>query len=134
MYSLHKLCNHTDLLLILDRPPIPDDILIMGWWSANPQTEDKEKLDSVPIDLNFYSRPVEVTTLLAPTRPNPPPPCCPPVTSPLFFTELPPAEPPPCARYYALELSPSLADPQAPLGAGGAHPVGGSEPSLTARI
>ena len=40
----------------------------------SPQTEAKETLDSVPIELLLYSSPVVVATLLVPTQPDPPPP------------------------------------------------------------
>ena len=94
-------------------------------------------LESVPIELHFYSRPVVVAPLLVPTRPDPPPPPHrPPVTSPLSSPEFPPLEtlrnPP--TQSCTLVLSPSLAAPPDTLGAGNAHPVSGSETSLTARL
>ena len=59
---------------LLDCPPCPDCILIVGWWLSSPQTEAKETLYFLPIELRFYSRPVLVSILLVPTRPDPPPP------------------------------------------------------------
>ena len=55
------------IILLLDRPLCPDGMLIVGWWSSSPRTEAKETLDSIPIELRFYSRPVVVATLLFPT-------------------------------------------------------------------
>ena len=62
------------LLYLLDRPPSPDGILLVGWWSSSPQTEAKETLDSVPIELHLYFRPVLIAALLLYTRPDAPPP------------------------------------------------------------
>ena len=61
------------LLILLDRLPCPDGMLIV-WWLSSTQTEAKETLDSVPIELRFYTRPVVVAVLLVPMRPDPPPP------------------------------------------------------------
>ena len=47
-------------------------MLIVGWWSSSPRILAKETIDSVPIELRFYSRFVVVTTLLVPTRPENP--------------------------------------------------------------
>ena len=55
------------LILLLDRPPCPDGMLVVGWWYTSPQTEAKETLESVPIELPLYFRPVLVPTLLSPT-------------------------------------------------------------------
>ena len=55
------------IILLLDRPLCPDGMLIVGWWSSSPRTEAKETIDSIPIELRFYSRPVVVATLLFPT-------------------------------------------------------------------
>ena len=62
------------LLIILDRPPCPDGMLIVGWWSSSPQKEAKETLESVPIELCFYSRPVVFYPLLVPALPSSPSP------------------------------------------------------------
>ena len=61
------------LVLLLDRPPCNDGIVIMGWWSSSTRTDAKETLEYVPIEFRFYSRPVSVATLLIPTRPDAPP-------------------------------------------------------------
>ena len=103
----------------------------MGWWSSSPQSEARDTR-LCPYDLFFYSRPIVVSTLMFPMRPDSPP-RHPPFTSPFYFPEFPPAktpEPPP-ARSRAILLSPSLAAPPAPIGSGGAHSVSGSELPLT---
>ena len=41
------------LLLILDRPPCPDGMLIVERWCSTPCTEAKETLDSVPYLVDF---------------------------------------------------------------------------------
>ena len=71
------------------------------------------------------SRQAVFSVSLVPTQPYAPPPCLPPVTSMFSSTEFP-------SR--ALVISPSISAPPAPLSAGGACPVGGSETSLTARL
>ena len=58
------------LIFLLCQPPCPDGMLIVGWSSSIPQIEAKETLDSVPIELCLYSRPVVVATLLVPARPD----------------------------------------------------------------
>ena len=58
------------ILLLLDRPPCHDGMLILGWWWTSTRTEAKETLDYVPIELRFYSRPIVVATLLVPMRPD----------------------------------------------------------------
>ena len=124
------------LILLLVRPPSPDDMLIFGWWSSSPQTEAKETLNSAPIELHLYSRPVVIAALILSTRPDaPPPPVA--LQSRLFSSpEFPPVETPKPSPAWscALMLSSSLVAPPAPLGAGGACPVGGSKPSLTAHL
>ena len=120
------------LLFLLYRPLCPDGMLIVGWWSSSPQTEAKETLDSVPIELRFYSRPVVVSTLLVAMRPEAPPVAlhsC--LRSPLLSSLHPKRPDPPPARSHTIVLSPSLADPPALIGAGGALSVGVSETSLT---
>ena len=114
-------------------------MLIVGRWLSIPLTEDKDTLDSVPIELFFYSRPVVVAILLVPTRPDAPSPpvaCRPPVTSPFSSSEFPQSKTPrpPPARSGALVLSPSLAASPAPVDAGGGRPVGGSESSMIALL
>ena len=55
------------LLLIIDRPPYPNVMLIGGCWQSSPRTDSKETLCSDPIELLLYSRPVVVAKLLSPT-------------------------------------------------------------------
>ena len=57
---------HLPILLLLDPPPCHDGMLIVGWWSSSPRTDAKEALDSVPIELHFYSSPVVLAKLLVP--------------------------------------------------------------------
>ena len=42
------------LLLLLDQPMCPNDMLILGYWSSSPWTEFKETLDYFPIQVIFY--------------------------------------------------------------------------------
>ena len=60
------------ILLLLDRPPCPGGMIIVGWWWSSTQTEAKETLGYVPIELRFFSRPVIIATLLSPIWPPPP--------------------------------------------------------------
>ena len=55
------------LYLLLDQHMCPDGMLIVGCCLSSPQTEAKETLDFVHIELRFYSRLVVVSTLLVPT-------------------------------------------------------------------
>ena len=132
--------DHVKLyILLLDRPPCPNVILRVRWCSYNPQTLAKDTLDSVPIELRFYSRLVVVSTLGVPTQPDPPPPLPPhrpPLTSLFCSLDFPPPETPqpPPARSHKIVLSPSLAAPSSLLIAGGARLVSGIEPSPTARF
>ena len=46
------------LLLLIDWYICINSMHIVGQWCTTPYTESKETLDSVPIELRFYSRPV----------------------------------------------------------------------------
>ena len=65
--------GHLLLILILDRSMCPDGVRIVGRWCSTPCTEAKETLDSVPIELRFYSRPVCSTCHINFTHVTPPP-------------------------------------------------------------
>ena len=66
------------LLLLLDRPPCPDGMRILGQWCSIPCTEAKETLDSVPyylIALRFisiFSHPSPGVFLSYPRHSSPP--------------------------------------------------------------
>ena len=122
----------TIFLILIDRIPCPDGMLILGWWLSSPQTEAKETLESVPIELHFYSTTVVFATLIDPPPPLP--------SSNVYVIlywvpsrrNAPTSLRPLPDRSCALVLPPSRAAPLDLLGAGGSRPVGGSETSLTA--
>ena len=127
------------IIIILGWTLCPPGILILGWWCSISRADTKRTLDSFPIvTVLFYAR--LILPILLFTHAN----RCPPLLltpsshisgsstllSPLYTKS--PTLPP--AWYRALVIPHSLAAPPAPLDAGDACPVGGSEPSLTACI
>ena len=54
-------------------------MIIAGRWSYSTQTKAKETLDSVPIEVRFYYRPVVVAIIMLPMQPRALPPPSPPI-------------------------------------------------------